>query len=122
MANVSGYKQLTLNDRKYIEKMYKFYSSKRMAEELGVTWSTINRELNRCERGDYSAKAAQMDVERKRERRYRITSESRERRQIEACLRLQPTATVDEVVRATRISPRYVKKYYDEVRKAVLTQ
>ena len=122
MANGTGFRHLTLDDRKYIEKVYKFRSAKRMAEDLGVSWSAINRELNRCERGNYTAKAAQMDADQKLEKRIIISRETRERKQVEAVLRLQPTASVEEIVKAIRISPRYVKKYYNEVRKAVLTE
>ena len=122
MANGTGFRHLTLDDRKYIEKVYKFRSAKRMAEDLGVSWSAINRELNRCERGNYTAKAAQMDADQKLEKRIIISRETRERKQVEAVLRLQPTASVEGIVKATRIRPRYVKKYYNEVRKAVLTE
>lgn len=54
-----NYKQLTLEQRREIEKLYKSgMKNTQIAEQLGKNQSSICRELQRCPKGQYSAEKA----------------------------------------------------------------
>lgn len=121
MKKKTGGKHLTLEGRKYIEKMYKSTRKETIAEHLGVHLATINRELGRCEPGKYSAMEAQRDYETKlhesrRLSRYPYGSRKAgrpglqtEKKQIRTYIRLDPGITVSTVIPVTDMEPELIE-------------
>lgn len=115
MKKKTGGKHLTLEGRKYIEKMYKSTRKEAIAEHLGVHLATINRELGRCEAGKYSAMEAQRDYETKLHESRRLSRYpgrpglQTEKKQIRTYIRLDPGITVSTVIPVTDMEPELIE-------------
>lgn len=82
---VKAKKHLVLDDRKKIYKMVNAgLSHAFIAEMLGVHFTTISKELRRCEKGKYDPEEAQKIVEAKNQKRFTKNSEGNLEQRIEA--------------------------------------
>lgn len=119
------FKQLTPENRKIIEKLYKSKTYTEMAKILGCSSATVRRELNRCAPGMYSAKQAQIDADGKRQKKYRREIEpwniTLMKKQIETCIRMDKNVKAEDVANITKIQLAIVKKYFDDLKEKILT-
>ncbi|WP_346663778.1 hypothetical protein [uncultured Merdimonas sp.] len=121
-------KRLKEIDRKYIEKVYKSKSPSEIADILGVTGSTIKRELGRCPKDNYSAAAAQKDADEKHKKlgqdpKAPVKSYWQRMliiKQIETCIKMQPGITSGEIARITGIEDKKVSYYFSDVKKEMM--
>ena len=127
MANISkkGLRQFTVDDRKLLEKMYKTHNTTEIAEFIDKDPASVWRELRRCQ-GEYSAKKAQANYYELQHRKYRysrceIPVTKAERKQIETCIKMQPTVDKKTVINVTGIDAKVVNCYFDLIRKQVMT-
>lgn len=71
-----NYKQLTLEQRKQIEKLYKSgMKNTQIAEQLGKNQSSIYRELQRCPKGQYDAEKAHAQAIKLKKDKYGFTGQ-----------------------------------------------
>lgn len=128
MAEKKTYRCLCAKDRKYIEKVYKSMTLKEIANGLGCNYGTISKELKRCPPGNYSAKLAQMDCDRKKTRggpKAPVKSYWQRlvlRKQMETCIRMQPTVDLQTITRITGIEEDKAAYYYEDIKREIITQ
>lgn len=127
MANESkkGYRQFTVDDRKLLEKMYKTHNTTEIAELIDKDPASVWRELRRC-KGEYSVKMAQANYYELQHRKYRrarceVPVTKAEKKQIEMCIKMQPTIDKKTVMQVTGIDGKVVNCYFDLIRKKVMT-
>ena len=116
------YRNLTLNERKVIEKMYKNSSIFEIAEVLGRNYSTIYRELKRLPDGQYNAYDAQKDFENKRKNNNDVRKENgiiidkKKNEEIAAYIRNHPDADVTELSKNLGKTRRYIIEHLPQAR------
>ena len=116
------YVQLTLDDRKVIEKMYKKSSIYEIADVLGRNYSTIHRELRRLPDGQYNAVDAQEDFLKKKEvqkLRYKEITAAKSKKKNEEIanyLRDHPDADVTELSENLGKTRRYIIEHLPQAR------
>lgn len=121
-------KRLNETDRKYIEKVYKEKTPYEIAEVLQMNSGTIRRELKRCPQNQYTAKAAQIDADRKhknvgRPRKSPLQSywQIKEvKKQIEVCIRMKPGIMPGEIAEILHLELETVAYYFPQVQKEMM--
>jgi len=85
LPEVKTRKHLGLEERKKIQKMVNAgLSHAFIAEMLGVHFTTISKEIRRCEKGKYEAEEAQKIVDRNNNKRFTKKTDSDLEERIEA--------------------------------------
>ena len=126
MDEKKTYRQFTFDDRKILEKMYKNYSVTEIAAVLGKNTSSIYRELQKCEYGNYTAKQAFLVSKARNNKKYKSENLSFklavDKKQIETCIRMQPTISPIMVSKVTGINQEVVDLYYNDIQKQIITR
>lgn len=124
MAKKERKQQLTFEGRRYIEKVYKFMPKKDICEYLDIHLATLNRELARCEAGNYRAIDAEKDRAMKKKRKVSGLLDAQERRlhtyavkkQIEAFLRLDSSISTKDLSDLLQEKQELIEFYLPEVK------
>lgn len=102
---------------------------------VGKSPGTIKRELGRCAPGEYTAEQAQKDVEAKRKNKYEHWLQQKDRsqkqafrkrltpnekKQVEICIRMQPSVDQDTVVKITGIDKEVLSDNFERIKEQII--